>query len=361
MTVRIAILLGAALVAAAGLPGERAAVAAGAPEPGPAGPGASEPRPAAPGSDPGPGPAAAERAVALTFDDLPGVARPATLKALRRINRGILRALRSAGAPATGFVNEGALQVEGERDARCALLQAWLDAGMTLGNHTFAHLGLTLTSVPEYENDVIRGEIVTRALLAARGLRLDYFRYPFNQTGLTSEVKETIEHFLAGRGYTLAPFTIESADYAFARVYDAAAAAGDGARARAARSAYLEHTERMFEWFEGLARDEFGRDIRHIALMHANNLNADVLPDLLDHLKARGYRFITLGEALADAAYATPDRYVGGNGPSWLHRWSVALDRPMRLRDEPDPPRWILDGFAAESGASAPAAGSPRR
>ena len=284
--------------------------------------------------------------LALTFDDLPGADTRAPLPELQEQNRRILAALRDAKASATGFVNEGRLHVEGERDARTAILAAWLDGGCDLGNHTEAHLGLSTTPLRDYEDGVVRGEAITRALLEARGRRIEYFRHPFTQTGPTPEIKAAFESFLKERGYTVAPFTVEAADYMFSRLYDDALAAPDAARAAKVRQAYLEHNEVMFTWFESLARDEFGRAIPQVLLAHVNRLNADALPDLLKALRGRGYAFVPLREALADEAYATPDRYIGRNGPSWLHRWSVALDRPMRLRDEPDPPPWVLDEYA---------------
>jgi peptidoglycan/xylan/chitin deacetylase (PgdA/CDA1 family) len=302
-----------------------------------------------------PAPAATPRRLALTFDDLPGAEAKAPLADLQAMNRRILEALHSSGATATGFVNEGRTQVDGERDARVALLRAWLDAGCDLGNHTERHLGLTETPLRDYEDGVVRGEAILRTLLESRGRAPVYFRHPFTQTGPTPEIKEAFERFLRERGYTIAPFTVEAADYLFSALYDQALAARDDARAGKIRQAYLDHNATMFAWFEGLARDEFGRDIPQVLLAHVNRLNADVLPDLLDRLRARGYAFVPLQEALADAAYDTPDRYVGKNGPSWLHRWSVALGKPMRLRDEPDPPQWALDDYAARSTAPRPA------
>ncbi|HYV20193.1 MAG TPA: polysaccharide deacetylase family protein [Verrucomicrobiae bacterium] len=291
--------------------------------------------------------------LALTFDDLPGADTSSPLEELRDQNRRMLDALRQAGATATGFVNEGRLQKDGERDARIALLAAWLDAGCDLGNHTEAHLGLTTTPLREYEDGVVRGEAVTRALLAARGRKPEYFRHPFTQTGPTPEIKDAFETFLRDRGYTIAPFTIEAADYLFASLDEDARRKGDQEVSARIRAAYLAHNEVMFDWFAKLARDEFGHDIPHVLLAHVNRLNADLLSDLLARLRARGWTFVPLREALADPAYATPDRYVGKNGPSWLHRWSLALGKPMRLRDEPDPPQWILDAYTARAAAPA--------
>src|SRR4029079_849913 len=102
---------------------------------------------------------------------------------------------------------------------------------------------------------------------------------------------------------------------------------------RRTRDAYLEYTDRMVEWFETLAREDFGRDIPQILLIHANDLHADALYALLSRLERRGYRWVTLDEAMKDAAYRTPDRFVGTFGPSWLHRWRVAKHLPPRLKD----------------------------
>jgi hypothetical protein len=106
----------------------------------------------------------------------------------------------------------------------------------------------------------------------------------------------------------------------------------------------------MMDFMEKLAVDEFGRPIPQILLAHVNRLNADVLPELLARIARRGYRFVPLETALADPAWATKDLYVGTNGISWLHRFSTALGKPMRLRDEPDPPPWVLEAYAARAG-----------
>jgi len=184
-----------------------------------------------------PAPAATPRRLALTFDDLPGAEAKAPLADLQAMNRRILEALRSSGATATGFVNEGRTQVDGERDARVALLRAWLDAGCDLGNHTEAHLGLTETPLRDYEDGVVRGEAILRTLLESRGRAPVYFRHPFTQTGPTPEIKEAFERFLRERGYTIAPFTVEAADYLFSALYDQALAAR--ARGRFARRTWI--------------------------------------------------------------------------------------------------------------------------
>jgi len=109
--------------------------------------------------------------------------------------------------------------------------------------------------------------------------------------------------------------------------------------------AYLDHQDVMLAWADALARETFGRAIPQILLAHVNRLNADAMPETLRRLRAQGYTFVTLDRAMQDEAYASPDEYVGANGPSWLHRWRVGLKQPSRMREEPDPPEWVLQAF----------------
>lgn len=46
---------------------------------------------------------------------------------------------------------------------------------------------------------------------------------------------------------------------------------------------------------------------------------------MLRRFEARGYRFITLDEAMADPAYQTKDTDVSKFGQSWLARWVRSL------------------------------------
>lgn len=298
----------------------------------------------------GPAPAQPVRRIALTFDDLPGVSQRSSLAVLDDINTRLLATLRIERVPAVGFVNEGGLDVAGERAARLDLLRPWVGPTLTLGNHTYGHTSINDTSLSAYQADVLKGEIATRQLLDASGHRLVWFRHPYTHTGPTLEIKAALDAFLNERGYRAAPFTIEAADYAFAAVYERALMAGADARAEETMAAYLAHQDAMLAFDEALAVDTFGRDIPQILLAHVNRLNADAMPELLRRLRARGYIFVTLDSAMDDEAYDTPDRFVGRYGPSWLHRWRVALGLPSRMAAEPDPPAWVMK--AIEEGRS---------
>ena len=71
------------------------------------------------------------------------------------------------------------------------------------------------------------------------------------------------------------------------------------------RDAYLAYNDTMLDWDETLAKDDFGRDIPQILLIHSNDLHTDVLDALLTKFEQRGYRWVTLGRG--DEGSGVPD------------------------------------------------------
>ncbi len=288
------------------------------------------------------------REMAVTFDDLPAVSvakgDPASLSSF---TDRLLANFTTSQVPVVGFVNEGKLTAPGEglegQGDRIALLAKWLSAGFELGNHTYSHRSLNDLPLEEFEADVVRGEPATAALLGGHGLRLRYFRHPFLQVGLDLKKREAFEAWLRMRGYTVAPVTIDNDDYIFAAVYARALRAGDPVLARKTGEAYLAYMDAVFDFAEGLSQALFGRPIRHVLLLHASELNAHYAGKLFERLGQRGYRFVPLARALQDAAYGSPDRYVGRWGISWMHHWEQAMGRPRT--GAPDPPRWVSEDY----------------
>ena len=98
------------------------------------------------------------------------------------------------------------------------------------------------------------------------------------------------------------------------------------------------------DYFERQSQALLGYNVPHVWLLHANELNAVAFVDLVDGVRRRGYRVVPLDEALADPAYARPDGYTGRYGPSWLHRWAMAENKPKEFYiGEPVVPQWVLD------------------
>jgi peptidoglycan/xylan/chitin deacetylase (PgdA/CDA1 family) len=272
---------------------------------------------------------APDRQVAITIDDLPaGAANSMSAAAITEMTAKLLATLRQQQIPVVGFVNEDKLYKPGEVDERIKALNLWLDAGFDLGNHTYGHISLNRAGLKEFEESVVRGETVTKLLLAQHKKQLRFFRYPYLDTGRDLQTRLDADAFLVERGYRLAHVTLDAWDWAFSRVYDDAKKRGDTAVQQEIANAYLSYSAAVFEYDEKLSRDLIGYEPKQILLLHANNLEADHIGELLDLLRKRGYRFITLGDALSDQAYGMPDTYVGEEGAGWLERWAITRGRP---------------------------------
>jgi len=247
------------------------------------------------------------RQLAITIDDAPrGGDRPGATDTLQMTQK-LTAALK--GIPVTVFVNPGQARRFGDQGLD-ELLSLWVKQGAELGNHTFSHPDLNKLPLAEYQADILKAEPAIRK--ARGGSQSRYFRHPFLHTGPTQEVKQGLADFLKEHNYLAAPVTIDTSDWLYA------------SSKKSAEKEYLQYMNGITAFFEARAKEVLGRDIPQILLIHANQLNADTMPELLTMFRARGYTFVSLDEALKDPAYLLTDGYTGRNGISWLHRWAIA-------------------------------------
>lgn len=247
--------------------------------------------------------------VAITLDDLPFADKNLSLGKQQTETAKLLRALKAHDVPAIGFVNENKLLAKGEVDARIGLLRAWLNAGITLGNHGFDHLSLQKTPLHKAETAVLKGEVITRWLMKQYGTTPRYYRYPYNQTGPTRKIRAQFIAFLKRHGYTVAPFTIQNDDFVYDKVYTYDLQHGKTREAQRVKKAYVAHLPVVLKAHETMTRELFGHQIAQIFDLHADRLNADTFDTLLAMMQRRGYCFVSLTQALKDPAYDSPDGY----------------------------------------------------
>ncbi len=278
---------------------------------------------------------AQSRQLAITIDDLPrGGDHPGPRnfdKTLAMTTR-LTAALR--GVPVSIYVNPG--QARDYTEAGVAkLLKPWRKQGAEIGNHTFSHPDLNKIPLAEYEADILRAEPALRQ--ARGGTKPRYFRHPFLHTGPTEETKFGLAAFLKEHNYEVAPVTIDNSDWIFALVYTMSK------KPQYVREEYIRYMDGIFDFFETRTLEVVGREIPQILLIHANQLNADSMPDLLKLFEKRGYKIIPIEEALKDEAYQLKDGYTGTGGISWIHRW--AAGKGMKIINEPAEPKWLMDEF----------------
>ncbi len=296
-----------------------------------------------------PAPVKTKRKVAVTFVSLPTFQTYYNPRA-ERDTRKLISSLQAHGAPAIGFVGENSLYKDGQLDdERVALLRLWLDAGFELGTQTFAHPSLYKTPLGVFQQNVVRGEEITKKLLAERGLQLRYFSYPFLNTGPDRATKEAAEKFLTERNYRIHQVTIDNMDWLFAQAWADARRRDDDEMMKLVAADYVPYMERMFEFYEQLSRDTLGYEAPQVLLLMASGLNAAKMDELLTMMERRGYQFVTLDEAQSDPAYSLPDTYTGPVGISWLQRW--AMTKGAAFRKEPYLPAYMQQFDPKRSGS----------
>jgi peptidoglycan/xylan/chitin deacetylase (PgdA/CDA1 family) len=269
------------------------------------------------------------RKIAITIDDGPAIGPGEDLTAYRKISDALRETFVAEKVPAIMFVNERQLNVDGQRDARVALLHRWLEAGLDIGNHTYSHPQLAQVGLPAFLDDIVKGEVIIRPLLEARGRKLVWFRYPFLETGRGEQAK-SIEDFLAQRAYRIAPVTVEYADYNHASIYVRHLRAGDQAKADEQYATMLQALDTAFARAETLSKEVLGYELPQVLLIHCNELNALTLRRTLQRLRTRGYTFVSLDEAMADPGYQLPLRPGAMGAGGLLNALGVVRDAAPR-------------------------------
>ena len=279
--------------------------------------------------------------VAVTIDDLPLNGPAIGTARLDAMSRKLTTIIKGLHVPAVGFVNESQIfNEQGEADHRIGLLNLWAEAGVELANHTYSHISFSNTPLERYQDDFVRGDPVISRLMKKRDMTVRYFRHPFLHMAPTAETEAAFEAFIAARGYRVAPMTIDSVDWMVLTAYLEAKKRNDREALIRVTADYLNLLDRRFDYSERAAERLFGSAIPQVLLLHANELNADNFAKVLEVIGKRGYRFISLDEALRDSVYRNPPKYTPTS--DWLYQWSVSLDKPW---DPPAPPDYIQKAF----------------
>ncbi|GAT61444.1 polysaccharide deacetylase family protein [Paludibacter jiangxiensis] len=283
--------------------------------------------------------------VCISIDDLPVVDYgPYDTVVQQRIMDNLIVSLKKNKVPAIGFVNENKLYnyVNKPMSFQIHLLDKWLGNGLMLGNHTFSHPDYNTESFKAFSHDILKGEIISKELLKKYGQKKKYFRHPYLHVGTTKARADSLASFLTEHGYTTAPITIDSEDYAFAYAYYKAKQKKDAALMKKIVSDYLVYIDQDIKHFEKESVGLFGRTMNQVILLHASMLNSEYMNDIIAIFRKNGYDFQPIDKVLKDPAYKIPVTVYGTFGSSWLDRWALSLNkRGDFLMGAPEPPEYV--------------------
>ena len=286
--------------------------------------------------------------VVLTFDDIPlGQGQPGgrcDREALIEVNERITSALIEMKAPSAAFITTGNVCDPLRSTVLPEIVRIWERADAVIGNHGHRHLSLSRVPLSQYTADLrLADSLINLSSSTYRassfGHASKYLRHPFLHVGADTGTAKGLRRWLNRHNFTVAPVTVDNNEWVYARAYTLAVGSNDSAMINRLVPAYLEHIDQAFAFAESMSVRVVGEEIPQVLLLHANELNRDHLREVLRVIERRGYRFISLPQALAHPAYRRRSYYLGPWGISWLLRWSA--DSTVWRMDLPAVPPWV--------------------
>jgi peptidoglycan-N-acetylglucosamine deacetylase len=249
-------------------------------------------------------------AMAVTIDDLPGGGPETGEYTHARIVNDIIAVLRAHKVTRpTGFVVGSMLE---GRPERRAAVDAWVNAGFWVGNHTYSHSALAEVGLDAYVADIEKNRAVVDALEKSSGQKGHFFRYPYLEEGRTDHERRTLARLLTRQHDTLARVSLDFGDWAWAEPYQRCMERGDQGALDLLAQSYLENAVAYLVWSVAAAREVVERAAPQVLLLHANVATALNLDALLTAFEKVGVRYISLAQALSDPAYTAKYETSGG-------------------------------------------------
>lgn len=220
--------------------------------------------------------------IALSFDDAPRAS--GHLFSGRERTRRIITVLEKFKIQTVFFANSNKLEQDGGRER----LTSYASAGHLIANHTHSHPDLHKIPAGDYLKEIDQGE----RFLASFATFTKWFRYPFLREGDTVESRDQIRKHLMTRGYRNGYVTVDNYDYFLDALVQDALAQGKRIDLNKACMMLVDLMWDGVRFYDSVAMNHIGK-VRHVLLMHENDLQAQCLPDLISHLQKKQWKIIS--------------------------------------------------------------------
>ncbi len=273
-------------------------------------------------------PAAAQKRIALTFDDIPRM-RGAFFTPDERTEK-LIAALKAAKVKqAAFFLNPGTL-ADPDGQGGEARIAAYVAAGHVIANHSQRHMSLNANTADAFLTEVDQAE----AWLKGRPGYRPWFRFPYLHEGGPDKVKrDAVRTGLAARGLRNGYVTAEGSDWNLEALTIKAAKDGRAMDMKALGRLYVTTQMSGVAYHDELARRTIGRSPAHVLLLHETDIAAMFVGDLVAELRAQGWTIIT-----ADKAFADPLTKVMTDVPFA----AGTLTGSMAWQKDVSPPAWPI-------------------
>lgn len=273
--------------------------------------------------------------VAITVDDIPD--HGDLLPSMSRVDiaRGFIRIFKDNQiADVFGFTNGNFMP---DNPQELAIFKLWLDAGYPLGNHTYDHPNLNQVGATRFIADIATQNALLATLSGYSPLveRRFMFRYPFLDEGDTLKKRNAVRAYLAKNGYRIAEVTTDYYDWAWTDAYTRCLSQYNQQQIDWLKGHVTESADQHLRESNAISDRLFNRRIPHVLLIHDGSFDVLTLDAVLKHWHSEGVVFISLKEALADAAYQINPNYAYKDGLDFLEQ--ISASRHVDISDLESP------------------------
>jgi peptidoglycan/xylan/chitin deacetylase (PgdA/CDA1 family) len=248
-------------------------------------------------------PAAAQKRIALSFDDVPRI--PGALMTPQQRSERLIASLRRAQVRQVAFfVNPGNLQQPWGAGREGQIL-AYVRAGHVIANHSFSHPHLSEIGAAAFIANI---DQAATWLNGRPGYR-PWFRFPFlDEASRDIPTRDAVRAALRERHLANGYVTCDSMDWLLDALISQAHAAGQPIDMNALRDLYVRIVVESAEFSDQMARDALHREPIQVILMHETDIEALFVADAVAALRAHGWRIVPIDQAYRDPiAAAEPD------------------------------------------------------
>ncbi len=185
-----------------------------------------------------------------------------------------------------------------------SLLSIWIENGNQVGSLTFSQKRSGAKPASMLIEDIKRNEQALAPLWSKHRREKKYFRFPQLKNSSDASARLEVERYLKEQNFLVVSGTIAPQSSPFNQLYCAALSRNEATCVHLIKDCYKKLVLDSMGKARALAKKRFGRDIKHILVVKADQFLCDNLSDLLRWLKGLGVKFISVDEALTDAAYA---------------------------------------------------------
>ena len=229
--------------------------------------------------------------IALSLDDAP---MPSTLfsKGIKRTQE-IIRKLQEVDAPSIGIFSVAEYISNQDGKER---IQLYGRAGHIIANHSYSHLRLNQVGPEKFIQDIQKAH----AILSVFPNFKPFFRFPYLEEGKTAEERQQVMEALKKMGYQEGYVTVSNHEYRLNQLFLQAVKNRKAVDYDKLRTLYTTILWDCIKTNQKMAYKTLNRDVKHVLLLHENDLAALFIGDLINYIRSQGWKVIPIEQAYQD-------------------------------------------------------------